>query len=314
MFRRLVWFVSTLLLPVFYVHGAAAEQPKILVTIKPLHSIVSAITKGVNSPDLLIDGASSPHDFSLKPSQAQLVQSANMIVWVGPALEQFMIKPLETLATNAVRVQLVESDDDDHHEEKTEHKEDEHEEDHDGHDDGHGHGHGSTDPHVWLNPMDMVDAAKQISTALSKTDPTNAAAYAANLETLIGQLNDLDTELKSALLPLKERAFLTYHEGYSHLIERYDLTYGGSVSIDGDRRPGPAKLQALQAKIAKDNIVCIFSEPQFNNDLANTLSASGNIGTGVLDPLGADLPAGPEHYFLTLRALSKSLVDCLADS
>ena len=36
-----------------------------------------------------------------------------------------------------------------------------------------------------------------------------------------------------------------------------------------------------------------------------------NARKGVLDPLGADLDAGPDQYFLLMRNLADALADCL---
>ncbi|SIQ15184.1 zinc transport system substrate-binding protein [Rhizobium sp. RU20A] len=90
----------------FAASAAAAAEPSVVVTIKPIHSLVSAITEGVVTPTLIVDGAASPHTYSLKPSQAAALESANVIFWVGPNLEAFMEKPLEALGGKAKVVEL----------------------------------------------------------------------------------------------------------------------------------------------------------------------------------------------------------------
>lgn len=123
-------------------------EPKVTVSIKPIHSIVSALMEGVGTPSLLVSGASSPHDFALKPSDAQQLQSADIVFWVGHSLEGFLEKPLETIAKNAVNVELLDAggikavpfregghDDHDHGSKKhDDHEKDEKHADHDDHD------------------------------------------------------------------------------------------------------------------------------------------------------------------------------------
>lgn len=87
--------------------GYAQEQGlRVLTSIKPIHSLVSGVMSGVGEAELLLDGASSPHTYSLKPSQARSLQEADVIFWVSDELEVFLEKPLETLGQNARIVAL----------------------------------------------------------------------------------------------------------------------------------------------------------------------------------------------------------------
>jgi len=125
----------------------ANAEVNVVASIKPVHSLVSAVMKGVGAPSLIVDGASSPHDFALKPSQAAMLEKANIVFWVGHELEAFLEKPLETVGANAKSVELIDSHDlvkldfreggafEKHgHEEEHGHDDHKHEEEH-GHDD-----------------------------------------------------------------------------------------------------------------------------------------------------------------------------------
>ncbi|RED45812.1 zinc ABC transporter substrate-binding protein [Aestuariispira insulae] len=87
----------------------AYAEPKVITSIKPVHSLVAAVMDGVGEPELIIEGASSPHTYSLKPSQAASLQEAEIIFWVGPQLEAFLEKPINSIAGNAKSVALIES-------------------------------------------------------------------------------------------------------------------------------------------------------------------------------------------------------------
>ena len=100
-------FISAL---VFTLPTMAVAQPKVVASIKPVHSLVASVMKGVAEPSLIVDGASSPHDFSLRPSQAKDLAAANVVFWIGPGLETFLPKPLETIASKAKNVALIESE------------------------------------------------------------------------------------------------------------------------------------------------------------------------------------------------------------
>ena len=63
---------------------------------------------GVGKPDLIVDGYSSPHNFALKPSHAKMLQDADLIFWVGEDLENFLEKPLNSIAKKAEKIELIE--------------------------------------------------------------------------------------------------------------------------------------------------------------------------------------------------------------
>ena len=87
-------FILSLVSILFYFSSLKAEI-KVVVSIKPIHSLVSYIMDGVGTPDLIVDGYNSPHGFSLKPSHAKMLQEADMVVYVGEGIEEFLEKPLE---------------------------------------------------------------------------------------------------------------------------------------------------------------------------------------------------------------------------
>ncbi|MEM9634499.1 MAG: zinc ABC transporter substrate-binding protein [Pseudomonadota bacterium] len=88
---------------------AAAASPSVVTTIKPLHSIASAVMEGVGTPHILIDGAASPHGFALKPSQAFLLQGADAVFWIGPGLAPSLEKPISSMASGATTVELMDA-------------------------------------------------------------------------------------------------------------------------------------------------------------------------------------------------------------
>ena len=93
---------------------SAAASPayadvKVVTSIKPVHSLVSAVMQGVGSPGLLVEGAGSPHNYSLKPSQAQQLQEADIVFWMGEELETFLENSIDSIAANAVSVSLLDS-------------------------------------------------------------------------------------------------------------------------------------------------------------------------------------------------------------
>ncbi len=90
---------------------SAQADVNVVTSIKPVHSLVAAVMKGVNEPSLIVDGASSPHTYALKPSQAAALQDADIVFWVGHELEAFLEKPLEAIANKAKTIELLDAHD-----------------------------------------------------------------------------------------------------------------------------------------------------------------------------------------------------------
>jgi zinc transport system substrate-binding protein len=140
--------ILTILSLVSFITPVNAEV-KVVTSIKPLHSLASYLMDGVGKPDLIVDGYASPHGFSMKPSHAKMLQDADLIFWVGEDLENFLEKPLNSIAKKAEKIELMdikglnvlsfrernifdEHDDHDDHEGHAKKKKDDHD-DHDGH-------------------------------------------------------------------------------------------------------------------------------------------------------------------------------------
>ena len=84
----------------------AKAQPKVVVSIKPLHDIVAGIMDGIGTPRLLLPAGATPHSYSMRPSDARALRNANVVFWIGPTLESFLEKPLKVLARRARVVAL----------------------------------------------------------------------------------------------------------------------------------------------------------------------------------------------------------------
>lgn len=70
--------------------SGATAAPDVVVSVKPIHSLVAAIMRGVGEPQLIVDGAASPHTYNLRPSNARKLEKADVVFWVGPGLEAFL--------------------------------------------------------------------------------------------------------------------------------------------------------------------------------------------------------------------------------
>ncbi|MEO3432988.1 zinc ABC transporter substrate-binding protein [Inquilinus sp. CAU 1745] len=294
---------------------ALAEAPSVAVSIKPLHSLVAGVMGDLGQPDLLVEGAGSPHTYSLRPSDARALADADLVVWTGPALETFLIGPLETLAEDARTLAVADAEGvellpvrstgawEGHH----------HEHDHEGEDHGHDHS-AAYDAHLWLDPHNAAAIVESVADALSELDAENAAAYAANADSVLERLDALDADLRARLAPVGDAPFVVFHDAYQYFGAHYGLNAVGSITVSPELPPGAQRLREIQHTIAESGARCVFSEPQFEPDLVDTVVEGTDVRRGQLDPLGVAVEEGPEQYFRLMTDLADNLVACLSDA
>ncbi len=298
--------------------GTAGAAPKVVVSLKPIHSLVAGVMAEVGEPTLLITGSASPHSYSLRPSGARALSEADLVFWVGEGLETFLERPLSALAGGAEVVELSSVPGVELLESRAGGTWEKHDEagiahdDHGNEDDEQSRRPGEHNLHIWLDPDNAIAIVKAAVAALSDLDPGHAADYAKNGDELVGRLNALDREMQSDLAPITDRPFVVFHDAYHYFERHYDLNAVGSITVGPDRTPGALRVSEIREKIMDLEASCVFSEPQFAPSVLNTVIEGTSARQGILDPLGADHPAGPEAYFSLMRGLTGSLKKCLA--
>lgn len=296
--------------------GAYAVQ--VVASIKPVHALVSGVMAGVGEPRLMIPGSASPHTYQMRPSEAQALNTADLIVWVGENLETSLDRAISNLGADAEVVTLHERPgmellhgregglwSDEHDEHKEVHV-DEH--------DDHGHSHDEFDLHLWLDPGNARQIVDAVADALIRIDPANAGTYRGNADTIQERIAGLERSLQEQLEPLSQRPFVVFHDGYQYFEHAFGLNSLGAVAVNPDRPPGAKRLVELRAVLAEHDVRCIFTEPQFQPDLVQTLIKGTEVRTGTLDPLGIDLEPGPDAWFDMMRSLGDSIAGCLGSN
>ena len=338
--KKLPFILSILSFLTIFVPANA--EIKVVTSIKPIHSLASYLMDGVAKPDLIVDGYASPHGFALKPTHAKMLQEADLVFWVGEDLENFLEKPLKSIAKKAEKIELMEikgltklkfrernifdehghkedehghkEDEHGHKEDEHGHKEDEHghKEDEHGHkEDEHGHdehAHGEHDPHIWLDPMNAKVILSEMAEHLIENDSKNEAKYKANLKRAHKDLDQLTKKVKSELN--KDFKSIVFHDAYQYFEKRFDINVLGAFTVNTDVMPGAEQLAEIREVIEHDKVSCVFSEPQFNPDIIKAVAKDTNIATGVIDPLGATLNPGKDLYFDLIGNMSKSFKGC----
>ena len=323
-FQKSIIFGLSILFSSFSAHADVSTDIKVVTTIKPLHSLISRIMETRGEPQLIIEGTNNPHTFVFKPSHAKMIEEADIVFWIGKDLEAFMEKPLNSLAKDTKKIAFMDSefiekiefreknifDDHDGHEEEHEGHEDDDDHGHkdDDHKDAHAHAHGEFDPHIWLDPENAKEMVKIIRDELIKIDPEGQRQYSVNTAGATLELDNLINSVEKELS--KDISYIVFHDAYQYFEIRFGVIPAGALTLNPDVLPGAKQIADIQDVINDKGIKCIFSEPQYNPKIIETIGNDMKISTGVMDPLGAYIDAGPSMYSDLINGIANSIKDC----
>mgnify|MGYP000126735887 CR=1 FL=1 len=299
--------------------NVVAAVPKVAVDIAPIHSLVSQVMEGVGQPDLLIPAEASPHEYTLRPSQAKALSDADIVFWTNEALTPWLEKALDNIAHSAQKVELLalegtvthsyregatfeshEHHNEEHSTEEEHHEETEHHDDHD-----------EVDPHAWLDPQNAKTWLAKMAQILGKRDPANAHIYAENAAKAVIKLDVLIHSTQSAIDTIGEPKFIVFHDAYQYFEKRFGISAAGSISVGDAEDPSPARIKEIQNTVNELGVTCVFTEPQFNPGLVRNVFEGTKVTTmGVMDPLGSDIKIGSNHYFRLIESMTNSLKSC----
>ncbi|MBV2360398.1 zinc ABC transporter substrate-binding protein [Thalassococcus sp. CAU 1522] len=302
-----------------------AESPRVMTDLLPVESLVAQVMEGIGAPGRLIEPGGSAHDIALRPSQAQALSEADLVVWLGADLMPGLDRAVSALPADARRLDLsaiagvtilepretavfeIDADHEDHGHE--DHGHDDHGHDEKAHDD-HDHAHGAADPHAWLDPDNAALWLSAIAAELAALDPANADTYRANAETGIAAVSAARDEARAALDAAQDKRFVVLHDAYHYYEDAMGLTVIGALSASDDAPPSPARLSELRAHLAEEAVTCLFTEPQANPKLIAALTEGQIVPVAELDPLGAHLEPGPGFYPALIRDLATRIAGC----
>ena len=291
---------------------------EVLTTIKPLGFIAAAITDGVSEPKVLLPTGASPHDFSLRPSDIRSINSADLVVWVGPELEGFMAKPLanhpHALALTQVEgmplFNYATQDSHDSHD-HDDHDHAAHEHGNHDHDEGHeGHHHEGVDPHIWLGPTQSKVIAKAIASELGKLDPANQARYDANLAAFDTEVDAKDKVIAGQMKAVNEKGYFVFHEAYGYWERHYGMSSKGHFTVSPERRPGAKTLVDIRKALEEKQASCIYAEPQFSPAVIESVARNTGAKVLLLDEVGEQVPLGPDGYPQFMQQLADAFAQC----
>ncbi|HAX9722753.1 TPA: zinc ABC transporter substrate-binding protein ZnuA [Serratia marcescens] len=313
MAKKNKWLQRTLLASALLMAGPLSSASAAVVTsIRPLGFIAAAIADGVTPTEVLLPDGASPHDFALRPSDIQRLRSADLVLWVGPDMEAFLIKALVPISATrklaiselpAVKPLLMKGEEDDDHEHAGEA--------HNHADDDHGHHHGEYNMHVWLSPEIAKVTAIAIHDRLLELMPQNKDKLDANLRQFENLLTQTDKNVGNMLTPVQGKGYFVFHDAYGYFEKHYGLSPLGHFTVNPEIQPGAQRLHQIRTQLVEQKAVCVFAEPQFRPAVINAVAKGTKVRSGTLDPLGTGIALEKDSYGKFLTQLSNQYVSCL---
>jgi zinc transport system substrate-binding protein len=287
----------------------AKEQLKILSTIKPVHSLVSAVGGDLVSVEQVIPDNASPHHYSLKPSDLRKISKAALIFRIDPKLESFLNKSLRSVSADKVitlsqakKLTLLEAkaghDHDERHDDDEEQKDDEHEAE-------------EFDYHLWLNPDNAIAMANSIRDSLSKIAPENAEQLTKNTQLLTTRIQKKHQEITEQLKDFKDTPFLVMHDAWQYFTSHYQLKQIGTISAQERLKTSARALSKARSTIKDSNVKCLLAEPNLKQRTLSTLTENLSVNIGQIDPLGRNIPESDQAYTHLLQYTADKLSECL---
>jgi zinc transport system substrate-binding protein len=223
-----------------------------------------------------------PHDVELTPQQVAQIESADLVVYergFQPSVDQAVEQnpPKEALdVTDVVPLQPFDATPDDPETA------------------------GGDDPHLWLDPTNLVPITRAVEHDLAQADPSHSGAYSAHADQLIGDLHQLDADFRRGLAHCRRTEFVTSHAAFGYLARRYRLTMLPIAGVSPDVEPSPKHLAQLQQLITSYGLTTVFSERLGTSAYADTLASDLGVRSAVLDPIEGLASSDPRADYLSL--------------
>ncbi|MES2212919.1 MAG: metal ABC transporter substrate-binding protein [Pseudomonadota bacterium] len=293
---------------VWLVNAAEAAPLHIVGSIQPICAIARAVAGDDATVSCLVPAGLSPHDYALRPSEAKLLNQAQVVFWVGANFEGFLLAPLKKASLDLHSLALIALPTLDLLPKRVPCN---HDHGHYDGDDHHHHHHDSAiDPHIWLSLKNAQHIATAMAEYLGKLDPEHAAAFKDRAKSFGISVQALAEKTKTELAPYQKSKYVVFHDAYQYFEAEFGLKGSHVLRYNPEIPMSIREIQRIRTDLSEPGLNCVFSEPQFNDQFLKPLLSEYGIHHAVLDPIG---PAN-QTYEMLIEHLTKGFVTGLKQS
>lgn len=270
----------------------------IVSSIKPIGFIAEAVADKVVKTDVLLPDGLSPHVYSLKPKDIQKIKNAELIIWIGKDLENFMFSILNGVnkdkhlalmdvpAINELIYRNQDEDQSDHH-------------------------HHNIDSHIWLSPKIAKQIAIAIHYKLVKLYPNQKVLLDKNLDDFVLKLSTTEQIIAKKVINIQNRGYFVFHDAYGYFERQFGLKNLGHFTLHPEIQPGAKTVYTIRSQLTGNKAVCVFKEPQFSPTIIDKVVEGTNVNIGTLDPLASSIAFSKDAYLKFLISLTGQYEECL---
>jgi len=276
------------------------EPLTVAASFYPIEEIVRQVGRTyVNVVELTPSGQGA-HDVQLTAKQLNVLSSASAVFYISDGFQPDVEKAVASLPGSVVPVDLLQSVtllDVVAQLDGTE-----------GETDGEVLASGK-DPHVWLDPANMIAMTTAVADALSQLSPEFSTQFNAAAKAYIAELQTLGTEIDTELATCQSRVLVTSHRAFAYLAKRANLRQVAIAGVNPEEEPSVKSLEAIAAFARASKVSTIFFETLLPADLAKTLADKVGSTADLLDPVegisSADIAAGASYISVQRDNLSR---------
>ena len=281
----------------------AQSTPQVVVSIKPIHSIVAFLMEGIASPELLLQSNNSAHTFHLKPSQIRMIETADLVISIGDEFEIGLRRALknldesnrfEIISLGSLNVHKYRADKIYEKVQQEDTQEDL-----------------TADMHLWLDLNNVKKIAQHINGLLIDINPANQDKYNMNLASLNSKLDILDIEIEKQMLPFSSDLYATYSDTIQYFEKKYNLGRPVIVTPYHEARLRINRTLASKNTINDLSISCLIYGTEVRKSQISVLSEGLKIKAHKIDILGQEFDEGPNQYFNLMKKISNQVASCL---
>jgi zinc transport system substrate-binding protein len=286
--------------------AASTSTMRVAASFYPLAFIAERVAGDAATVTQVIPSGVEPHDYEPTPQQLTAVYGSKILVGNGQGFDPWVEKSRDQLATQGVTVVLATEGGDllsaVHEEEKEEQEQEEHEEE------------GEYDPHVWLDPVQMVSVASRVRDAFIAANPAHAETYRANADALIADLNALDAHFRSNLESCTQNKVIVSHDAFRYMAKRYGFETLALAGLSPDEEPSPKKIAEVIDTAKREKLKVVFFETLVSPKLAESVANGAGAQVLVLNPiegLTSDDLAQNKTYLTIMKENADNLATAL---
>jgi zinc transport system substrate-binding protein len=273
---------------VLSISGALAQEPPtVAASIVPLQLIAAAVTDGVSKPLLALGAGQDPHDISLRPSERRTLAEADLVLWIGPALELPLVDILKGETDRLLTAQdidtllLLPAG-------------------------------RNVDPHLWLSLGNAEKIAQALAARLSQRDPAHAARYVENQARFAATLSAVRVEARQRLEALPPKAWAVYHHAFRYIEAEWQLPPALALTDGNGNMAGLRTLLGLRQDMQHAGLACLVAEPGVETAKVRSLLDMPQMQVQVVDIMGVQQTRDASAYARLYIALIDAIVDCAA--